>query len=84
MIRAFLLRWAEAAVKKQISDLEQQLDTAQRQLQVAQAECESLAAVIARDRARVEAEIAISHRRRADAEGANDESIDQSLRKFRA
>jgi hypothetical protein len=45
-----------------------QLEITKRQLAIAEAEIESLAAVIARDRARVQAETAEFCRRRAEAE----------------
>ena len=54
---------------RRILDLEAALDAANRQLQVAQAEIEALAAVIERDRRRVKAETAELNLRIAQAEG---------------
>jgi hypothetical protein len=76
-------RWGDAALLKRVADLEQRLDTATRQLLVIEAERDTLAAVVVRERARVEAETAIHNRRKAEAEGNTSELRDQtSLRTF--
>lgn len=84
MIRRLLRRWADAALTKQVADLETELDATKRKLTVAEAEVESMAAVIARDRARIKAEGAAYARQQAEAEGlaTNDERTAESIRRF--
>ena len=85
MIRRLLKRMADAALQKSVADLEQQLDATQRRLSVADAEIESMAAVIARDRARIKSEGAAYTRRQAECEGQNHEQrVDDSIREFSA
>ena len=59
-------------LEKQVLDLEALCEAKDRQLAVANAEIESLANVIARDRERVKAESAAYARARADSEGVED------------
>lgn len=68
---------------KRILDLQSQLDAKDRVIGVMQAELDSMAAVIARDRQRVQAEDAEYGRRRALAEGKEYES-NESVRRFSA
>ena len=65
-------------LEKRILDLESTVAAKDRQLAVAQAEIDSLAGVIARDRMRVASECAIAARTKADAEGSG-ERINQSI-----
>lgn len=69
MIARLLHRWADAAVQREIDTLTTALDAERRRLEVANAEIEALAAVIARDRQRIQAEGAAYARQRAEAEG---------------
>ena len=73
MIRQLLKRWADAAFLKQVRELESQLEAEHRRLVVANAEIESMAAVVARDRERIRAEGACYARQRAEAEGVTHE-----------
>ncbi len=58
---------------KRILDLESQLEALKRVLTIKDAELESLATVIARDRERVKAETAAYIRQRADSEGTHEQ-----------
>jgi hypothetical protein len=58
----FLKRWAEASAKARVAELETELARERAKLSVVEAERDSLAAVVVRDRARVEAETAAFHR----------------------
>ena len=69
MFNKFLGRWADDSLRTRIHTLETQLESEGRRLAVANAEIESLAAVIARDRERIKAEGACYARQRAEAEG---------------
>jgi len=69
MIARLLRRWADAALLQEIAALETALDAERRRLAVAEAEIEALAAVMARDRQRIQAEGAAYARQRAEAEG---------------
>ncbi len=72
-------------LEKRIADLEVELEATKRELTVAEAEIESMAAVIARDRARIKAEGAAYARQQAEAEGMTDEQrLDDSVRRFSA
>lgn len=83
MIASLLRRWADAALVREATDLKQKLDTTQRELAVTEAERDTLAAVVVRERARVEAETAIYNRNRAEAEGLRDEqSTSESIRRL--
>ena len=85
MIRRLLKRFADAALQKRVVDLEQRLDAAERKQAVAETEVESMADVIARDRARIKSETAAYTRQQAEAEGRpNDERTDESIRRFSA
>jgi len=63
------LRSENNRLRKRIAELETQLVVEKRKVAVAQAEVELLAAVVARDRRRVEAECAAFARQQAEAEG---------------
>lgn len=68
-----------------VLDLEAKLDAERRKLAVAEAEIESLAAVCARDRQRIKAEVAAYARQQANAEGVTDERrAEESVRRFSA
>lgn len=75
----FLRRWADAALQTRIATLESALEAEQRCRAVAEAEIESMAAVIARDRARIEAESAAYSRARAESEGTHEQRDIESL-----
>ncbi len=60
-------------LRKIALDLKSQIEAKDRVIAVMQAEIDSLAAVVARDRQRVAAECASLSRQRADAEGATSE-----------
>ena len=62
-------------LERQVLDLEADLDAKDRTIAVMQAELDSLAAVIARDRERIRAEGSAYARQRAESEGS-DEHID--------
>jgi hypothetical protein len=57
-LKALLIRWAAEAARGRIADLQTQLAEERARGRVLQAEVDSLAAVVARDRARVQAETA--------------------------
>lgn len=78
MIRRLLARWADRTLQDQIRDLQSELEAERRRLAVANAEIESMAAVIARDRERIKAEGAAYARQRAEAEGVSGERDYQS------
>lgn len=59
-------------LQRQLDDERADHEATRRELRVAQAECAAMAAVIARDRQRVQAEAAEHARRRAEAEGLTD------------
>lgn len=69
-----------AKLERRILDLEAIVEAKDRQLSVAQAEIESLAGVIARDRERIKAEGAAYARQRAESEGVSNERSDQGVR----
>lgn len=75
-------RFADTILQRKVADLESENESLRRKLIVAETEVASLAAVVARDRARVEAETSIANRTRADAEGRINDSVEQSIRKF--
>ena len=77
-IRLVLKRFADPALQSQVRELESQLEAEHRRLTVADAEIESLAAVVARDRERIKAEGACYARQRAEAEGVTNERDLQS------
>jgi len=78
MIRRFLRRWADDALRKQVADLRTELEAERRRLTVANAEIESLASVVARDRARIASEGAAYARQRAESEGVTSERNSES------
>lgn len=59
----------EAQLARELASEQAEHEATKRKLRVAEAEIESLAAVIARDRARIEAETSAYNRRRAENEG---------------
>lgn len=72
-------------LERRIAELQAELDASQRRLAVTEVERDTLAAVVVRERSRVEAETAIHKRRQAEAEGmTNDDRTDYSIRKFSA
>ena len=72
MIRRFLARWADQTLAKRVLTLEAQLEAEQLRVKVLETERDTMALVIARDRARVQAESAAYSRARADHEGTPD------------
>ena len=73
MIRKLLTRWASRTLQKRVRDLESQLEAERRRLAVANAEIETLAAVVVRDRSRIQAETAAYQRAKAEHEGTTRE-----------
>lgn len=73
MLTRILRKWATRRLRRQVDSVHTELDAARVALRIAQAEIDSLAAVIARDRQRVQAEAAGYARQRAEHEGTNDE-----------
>jgi hypothetical protein len=71
----FLRRLAEKSLRRELADVQAELEAERRKLAIAETEIESLAAVVARDRERVYAETAEAAKRVADstvsAEAAN-------------
>lgn len=66
--------WRDSRILKlqrQLADEQAAHEATRRKLRIAEAEIESLSAVIARDRRRVQAEAAEYARRQADAEGGH-------------
>ncbi len=63
------LRRENARLAAELLDVRAELEAERRALRIADAEIESLAAVVARDRMRVKAETAVQARKLADAEG---------------
>lgn len=72
-----MIRWLrkrrQSRLEKQVKNLESQLEAKDRTIAVQQAEIDSMAAVIARDRQRIKAEGAAYAQKRALAEGVTDE-----------
>lgn len=64
---SFLRRLADKGLRRELADVQAELDAERRKLKVAETEIESLAAVIARDRERIYAETAEAAKRVADA-----------------
>ena len=72
-------------LQKRLADLQSEIESRDRIIQVMQAEIDSLSAVVARDRQRIQAECAAYGRQRAEAEGTLDESNstgDSSIRQI--
>ncbi|NOY41582.1 MAG: hypothetical protein GXP26_07095 [Planctomycetes bacterium] len=67
----------EKQLRNQVAELESKLAAKDRAIAVNEAEIESLAAVIARDRQRVQAETATYVRQRAECEGTKNVSTDK-------
>jgi hypothetical protein len=55
---ALLRRWADDVLRRRVLDLNADLEAERRRNRVLQVECDALAEVIVRDRARVQAETA--------------------------
>ena len=68
MLASLLKRFANRTLQRRIAKLEQELEAARRTIRVLEAERETLALVLARDRARVQAELAAYARKQAEAE----------------
>lgn len=73
MLTKILSRWANRKLQREVEKLQANFDAERRRLAVANAEIESLAGVVARDRMRVASECAIAARTKADAEGTTHE-----------
>lgn len=76
MFRRLFARWGDAALRREVARLKEDLAAAQtalkseeRRREVAEAETQAIALVVARDRERVKAELASFARQRADSEG---------------
>lgn len=69
-----LRRFADKMLQGQVAQLKAELAAKERIIAVKDAELESMAAVIARDRERVKAETAAYSRQRAESEGLNGRS----------
>ena len=81
MIRKLLRQLSgDARLRSRVDELEAQLEASTRRLAVANAEIDSMAQVIARDRERIKAESAAYARQRAEAEGISNERDSQSTR----
>lgn len=65
-------RWADDELRARVAHLTTELAKAKRLIAVQQAEIDQLSAVVARDRARVESEVAFFAKQRALAEGNED------------
>lgn len=80
----FFKRHRQTKLEKQVLDLQSVIDAKDRIINVLEAEIESMAAVIARDRARIKAEGAAYARQQAEAEGiANEhEHLEPGLRRY--
>lgn len=63
------LQRENAKLRRQCDELRSELEAERRRLGVANAEIETLSAVIARDRSRIQSEMAAYQRKRAEAEG---------------
>ena len=72
MMLSILKRYATAKLRRENDRLTSDLDTVERKLAVCEAERDSMAAVIARDRERIRAEGAAYIRQRAESEGVTD------------
>lgn len=72
--------------ERRIRQLETDLEIANKRAEVLEAERDNLAAVVARDRQRIQAEAAAYGRKQAEAEGASDEQqpAETSVRKYPA
>lgn len=70
-------------LNRQLRQLKSELEAEQLRRQVIEAERDSLAAALARDRERIRAEIAAYARQRAESEGVNHDGSEQSpVRRF--
>ena len=68
------MKWLDERLKRALLNEKAKHAITQKKLAIAKAEIQSLAAVIARDRQRIEAETAVYARKRAEAHGRTDES----------
>ena len=76
---ALLKRYANRKLARENDRLVAELEAERRRLAVVEAERDTLALVLARDRSRIEAEIASYQRRKAEQEGAPNERNQQSV-----
>jgi len=67
-------------LEKRILQLEAELEAAERTIKIVESERDNLALVLARDRQRIEAELAAYARHKAEAEGVERGRIDTGLR----
>ena len=67
-------------LQRRIDDLASELESAHRTIKVLEAERDNLALVLARDRQRIEAELAAYARQKAENEGADERRTDTGLR----
>ena len=81
-MKRLLQRWANAKLRRRVLELEAELEAARRTVKVLEAERDNLALVLARDRSRIEAEIATYQRRKAEAEGVAGGRDNQSAASF--
>ena len=73
MIGKWFRQRRSGRLQRRVAELEAELEATRRKLHVAETEIDSMAAVIARDRARIKAETATYARQQAEAEGLSDE-----------
>ena len=73
IIGRLLARWTDQALTRRCAELQSALDAARLTTKVIEAERDTMAAVIARDRERIKAEGACYARQRAEAEGVERE-----------
>lgn len=76
---AFFKRYANARLRRQVDELTAESEAARREIKVLEAERDNLALCLARDRSRIEAEIAAYQRRKAEAEGRDDGRNSESV-----
>jgi len=74
--------WANRTLLRKLDRLEVELRKRDATIAVLEAERDAMAAVIARDRQRVQAESASYARQRAEAEGVSNERTDASVHRF--
>lgn len=71
MLRRWIRRYADARLQEQVDGLTNELAIAKATMAIQVAEIQTLAAVAARDRERVKAELAAYARNRAEHEGTH-------------
>lgn len=79
MMLSILKRYANRKLQRENQKLTADLEAERRRLAVVEAERDTLALVLARDRSRIEAEIASYQRRKAEQEGAPNERTGESV-----